>query len=140
SDRHAVAGVAAARDVGHVRQRVELVGLVVELAEVDVQKRADTKMIEQKRMIVVLKANVPAGSPDIARIVTLAESFPGIRTEVHRIEGTTRALTEIYLIGPTHAVPTTPFEEFEAVEKVVRITQRYRSIGRHDSAGLESVG
>jgi 3-deoxy-7-phosphoheptulonate synthase len=48
-------------------------------------------------------------------------------------------LTEIYLLGSTHAVPSAPFEEFDCVEKVVRITQKFRSIGRHDTS-LEPVG
>lgn len=90
-------------------------------------------------MIIVLRPDIPSDSPELARIVGLAHSFPGISTEVHRTEGAARALTEIYLLGPTHAVPTRPFEEHEAVEKVVRITQKYRFIGRHGE-GLLSVG
>jgi 3-deoxy-7-phosphoheptulonate synthase len=90
-------------------------------------------------MIIVMKADLQPDSPEIARVLTTARSFPGITTQVHRVEGATRSLTEIYLLGPTHAVPTAPFEEFEGVEKVVRITQRYRFIGRHD-ASLESMG
>src|SRR5688572_243093 len=90
-------------------------------------------------MIIVMRADLPADSPELERVVALARGFPGIQTEVHRIQGTTRSLTEVYLLGPTHAVPSTPFEEFESVEKVVRITQKYRFIGRHDP-GLQSVG
>jgi 3-deoxy-7-phosphoheptulonate synthase len=90
-------------------------------------------------MIIVLKPDIPADDPELARLLELAGSFPGITTEVHRIQGQTRALTEVYLLGPTHVVPTKPFEESDAVEKVVRITQRYRFIGRHD-AGLDAVG
>lgn len=90
-------------------------------------------------MIIVLKPDVPADAPELARLLELARSFPGIATEVHRIQGQTRALTEVYLLGPTHVVPTKPFEESDAVEKVVRITQKYRFIGRHDP-GLDAVG
>ena len=85
-------------------------------------------------MIIVLKADVAEGSPEVARIVALAEGYPGIQTRVHRIQGTGRSLTEIYLLGPTGVVPSGPFEEFESVEKVVRITQKFRAIGRHDGA------
>jgi len=90
-------------------------------------------------MIIVMRADLAAESPDLERVVALARTFPGITTEVRRIQGTGRSVTEVYLLGPTHVVPSTPFEEFESVEKVVRITQRYRFIGRHD-AGLEAVG
>jgi 3-deoxy-7-phosphoheptulonate synthase len=90
-------------------------------------------------MIIVLKPDLPSDSPELQRILDLARSFPGISTDVHRVEGKTRSLTEVYLLGPTHAVPTQPFEENEVVEKVVRITQKFRFIGRHD-AGLDAVG
>jgi 3-deoxy-7-phosphoheptulonate synthase len=90
-------------------------------------------------VIIVMKADLKADSPELERLVTLARSYPGISTQIHRIEGASRSLTEVYLLGPTHAVPTTPFEEFDSVEKVVRITQKYRFIGRH-GAGLEPVG
>jgi 3-deoxy-7-phosphoheptulonate synthase len=90
-------------------------------------------------MIIVMKADLPPDSPELKQVLSLAESFPGITTQVHRIQGATRSLTEIYLVGATGVVPSAPFEEFECVEKVVRITQRFRSIGRHDG-GLEAVG
>jgi 3-deoxy-7-phosphoheptulonate synthase len=86
-----------------------------------------------------MKADVAVDSPELRRVITLAESHPGIRTQVHRIQGATRSVTEVYLLGPTGVVPSGPFEEFESVEKVVRVTQSFRAIGRHD-AGLEAVG
>jgi 3-deoxy-7-phosphoheptulonate synthase len=86
-----------------------------------------------------MKADLPPESPELKQVLSLAASFPGVSTQVHRIQGATRSLTEIYLLGPTGVVPSAPFEEFECVEKVVRITQRFRSIGRHDG-GMEAVG
>lgn len=90
-------------------------------------------------MIIVMKADVAADSPDLKRVIALAESYPGISTQLHRIQGATRSVTEVYLLGPTGVVPSAPFEEFESVEKVVRVTQSFRAIGRHDG-GLEAVG
>ena len=90
-------------------------------------------------MIIVLKADVKPGSPEVARVVALAEGFPGVRTEVHEIQGATRSLTEIYLLGSTGVIPSGPFEEFECVEKVVRVTEKFRAIGRHGGV-LEAVG
>ncbi len=86
-----------------------------------------------------MKADVAAESPDLKRVIALAESYPGITTQLHRIQGATRSVTEVYLLGPTGVVPSAPFEEFESVEKVVRVTQSFRAIGRHDG-GLEAVG
>ena len=86
-----------------------------------------------------MRADLPPDSPEVNQIVALAQSYPGVSTQVHVIQGATRSLTEVYLLGPTHAVPTTPFEEFECVEKVVRITEKFRAIGRHGGQ-LEAVG
>jgi 3-deoxy-7-phosphoheptulonate synthase len=90
-------------------------------------------------VIIVMKADVAADSPDLKRVIALAESYPGITTQLHRIQGASRSVTEVYLLGPTGVVPSAPFEEFESVEKVVRVTQSFRAIGRHDG-GLEAVG
>jgi 3-deoxy-7-phosphoheptulonate synthase len=90
-------------------------------------------------MIIVLKADARPESPEVRRLISLAESYPEVRTEVHQIQGATRSLTEIYLLGSTGVIPTEPFEKFACVEKVVRITERFRAIGRH-GGGLEAVG
>jgi 3-deoxy-7-phosphoheptulonate synthase len=90
-------------------------------------------------MIIVMKADIEAGSPELQRVVELAESYPEVRTEVHEIQGATRTLTELYLLGSTGVIPTEPFEEFACVERVVRITEKFRSIGRH-GGGLDAVG
>ena len=90
-------------------------------------------------MIIVLKADVKAEAPDVRRLVEFAESYPGVRTELHQIQGATRTLSELYLLGSTGVIPTEPFEEFACVERVVRITEKFRSIGRHGGA-LEAVG
>ncbi len=90
-------------------------------------------------MIIVMKADTQPDSPALARVIAMAEGYPGITTQVHRIEGATRSVTEVYLLGPTGVVPTEPFEEFAEVERVVRVTEKFRSIGSH-GGGLEAVG
>ena len=90
-------------------------------------------------MIIVMKADTQPDSPELARVIQMAEGYPGITTQIHRIEGATRSVTEVYLLGPTGVVPTEPFEEFTEVERVVRVTEKFRSIGRH-GGGLEAVG
>ena len=90
-------------------------------------------------MIIVLKADVEADAPEVKRLVEFAESHPGVHTELHQIQGATRSLSELYLLGSTGVIPTEPFEEFTCVERVVRITEKFRSIGRH-GGGLEAMG
>lgn len=90
-------------------------------------------------MIIVLRADVPAASREVARVIELAEGFPGIKTSIHRIQGASRSVTEVYLLGETGVVPSAPFEQLECVDKVVRVTQTFRAIGRHGGA-LDAVG
>ena len=90
-------------------------------------------------MIIVLKADVEADSPEARRLIESAESYPDVQTQVHRIQGANRSVTEIYLLGQTGVIPTEPFQEFACVERVVRVTERYRSIGRHQG-GVDAVG
>lgn len=90
-------------------------------------------------MIIVMKAEVGPDSPEVERVVRLAESYPGVQTRMHQITGATRSVVEVYLIGPTGVIPTEPFEEVAGVEKVVRVTEKFRTIGRHEG-GLDAVG
>ncbi|MBW2314263.1 MAG: 3-deoxy-7-phosphoheptulonate synthase [Deltaproteobacteria bacterium] len=90
-------------------------------------------------MIIVMKADTQPDSPELAQVIQMAEGYPGVSTQIHRIEGATRSVTEIYLLGSTGVVPIEPFEEFTSVERVVRVTEKFRSIGRH-GVGLEAHG
>ena len=90
-------------------------------------------------MIIVMKAEFGPDSPETRLVIRTAERYADIHTELHVIEGATRTLTEIYLLGPTTAISSEPFEEMAAVEKVIRIRERYRTIGRHEGQS-ESVG
>jgi len=83
-------------------------------------------------MIILMKPNLLPESPEVAQVVRMAESYPDIRTEVRKIQGTTRVLTEVYLLGPTAGVPEGPFNEFPGVEKVIRVREKYRAIARHE--------
>src|SRR5262245_60030073 len=100
---------------------------------------ADPWPARLRPMILVMKSDLPRESEELERVVALAESFTGIRAQVHVIQGATRSLTEVHLHGSTGVIPTKPFEEFEGVEKVVRITEKFRAIGRHDGQ-LAAVG
>jgi 3-deoxy-7-phosphoheptulonate synthase len=90
-------------------------------------------------VIVILKPDTPKESPQIKQILDLAARFPGISAQLHVVEGSTRSLIEVYLIGPTTTVPTEPFEELDVVERVVRVSEKYRLIGRH-KGGAFAVG
>jgi 3-deoxy-7-phosphoheptulonate synthase len=90
-------------------------------------------------MIIVMKSDILPESPEVAQVIKVAERYPDVRAEVRKIQGATRVLTEIYLLGSTSTIPQEPFEEFQAVEKVIRIRERYRAIGRHEGQA-EAIG
>ena len=90
-------------------------------------------------MIIVMKDDVLPDSPEVAEILRMAARYPDVSTEVRAIQGATRSVTEVYLLGSTGTVPPAQFEEFPAVEKVVRVRASYRAIGRHDDQA-EALG
>jgi 3-deoxy-7-phosphoheptulonate synthase len=90
-------------------------------------------------MIIVMKADILPESPEVAQVIRMAERYPNVQAVARKIQGATRVLTEVYLLGSTASIPQEPFEEFSAVEKVIRIRERYRSIGRH-AGQAEALG
>ncbi len=90
-------------------------------------------------MIIVMRADVGPDSEEVARVARVAAQHDDIKTEVRAITGATRLLTEVYLLGPTTAVSTGAFEGLPGVEKVIRVKERFRSVGRHQGQA-ERVG
>jgi 3-deoxy-7-phosphoheptulonate synthase len=90
-------------------------------------------------VIIILKPDVLKDSEEVRQLLAVAARYPGVSAQVREITGATRTLTEVYLIGSTKVVPTEPFAEFEIVERVVRVSEKYRMIGRHQGQ-VEAVG
>ena len=82
-------------------------------------------------MIVILKANVADKSPEYRQVIDYLASKPNIKTRVHQEIGAQQTLTEIYLIGETATLDKTEIESFPAVDRVVRVSEEYRILGRH---------
>jgi 3-deoxy-7-phosphoheptulonate synthase len=90
-------------------------------------------------MIIFLKPDIDPGGPQVQEIVTIAERHQGVTARIHRYQGAGRLLVEVHLLGSTQAVPQADFEGLDVVERVVRIREKYRAIGRHDDR-QEAVG
>lgn len=88
-------------------------------------------------MIIVMREDVGPDSDEVRRLVRQAVSYPDIKTEIRCMQGITRPLVEVHLLGPTVQLPGKAFE-LPGVERVIRIREKYRSIGRHGSA--DAVG
>ncbi len=90
-------------------------------------------------MIIILKPDVDPGGPEMNKIVEYVSQFPDVKTRISGIRGASRVVTEIYLIGSTHDIPTEVIERMPGVEKVVRVSSKYRQIGRHGGQ-LDQIG
>ena len=90
-------------------------------------------------MIILLKPDVAQGSPEFEEVMRHLRIYPGVSTRTHAERGQTRSVIEIHLIGNTADIPKEPIEELPAVQQVVRVSDRYRLIGRHKGQ-VQSVG
>ena len=90
-------------------------------------------------MIIILRPDVAADGPEVASLLARASRFPSVTTKVFTHRGETHSLTEVHLIGETKVVPTEAFAELPFVVRVVRVSEKYRMIGRHRGQ-IEGVG
>lgn len=90
-------------------------------------------------MIIIMKPEIDPNGPETHQVLEFLRQFPEIKTRMSGVRGTMRTVTEIYLIGPTHNVPQEPIERMPGVERVVRISSKYRQIGRHGGQ-VEELG
>ncbi len=95
-------------------------------------------------MIIILKPDVDPQGPEVKQILDYIAQFPEVKTRASGIRGTHRVVTEIYLIGSTHNIPIKVLQHMPGVERVVRVSSKYRQIGRHggqlDELGFEYNG
>jgi 3-deoxy-7-phosphoheptulonate synthase len=82
-------------------------------------------------MILILEPNTRPESTDYQILVGQLERLPGIQYRVHREVGTEVTLTELYLIGNTGTLTIEEMQVLPCVEKVVRVSEAYRVLGRH---------
>jgi 3-deoxy-7-phosphoheptulonate synthase len=82
-------------------------------------------------MILILGSNVSEQVPEYQQLLAHLASLPGIQTRVHVERGAEKTLTEIYLIGNTKALEIEDMQSLPCVERVVRVSEEYRILGRH---------
>jgi 3-deoxy-7-phosphoheptulonate synthase len=90
-------------------------------------------------MILILKPEVSETSPEIQTILNAISTYGGVTARLHVERGQSRSLIEVHLIGNTAAVPTEQMELLPGVQQAVRVSDRYRLIGRHKGQ-IGSVG
>ncbi len=82
-------------------------------------------------MILILSSNTDQQGTNYRQLMDHLGRLPGISTRVHVERGSEQTLTEIYLIGNTKALEIEDMQNLPCVERVVRVSEEYRILGRH---------
>jgi len=82
-------------------------------------------------MILILNPEIDKHSEEFTRLMSHLKTLPEIQVRVHEERGTEQVLTEIYLVGNTMALDIDDIAALPGVERVVRISEEYRILGRH---------
>ena len=95
-------------------------------------------------MLVILQPDIRTESPEFDQTLKFLNQIPDVRVKLHEVQGTEQTLTEIYLIGNTKALSTEDIQSLPGVERVIRISEEYRILGRHQderrASGFEYNG
>ncbi len=82
-------------------------------------------------MILILHPNTNRDGADYRALMEHLARLPNIQHRVHDVTGAQQVLTEIYLIGDTGSLQIEDMQALPCVERVVRISEEYRILGRH---------
>ncbi|HHW77702.1 MAG TPA: 3-deoxy-7-phosphoheptulonate synthase [Xanthomonadaceae bacterium] len=82
-------------------------------------------------MIVILDPRITEHSEEYRLTLDYLSRLPGIAARVHKVQGAQQVLTEIYLIGDTKTLSAEDIHALPGVERVIRVSEEYRILGRH---------
>lgn len=82
-------------------------------------------------MIVILNSSVTENSKDYQLTLDYLSRLPGVAARIHKVQGAEQTLTEIYLIGDTSKLFSEDIHALPGVERVIRVSEEYRILGRH---------
>ncbi|MCG6900521.1 MAG: 3-deoxy-7-phosphoheptulonate synthase [Gammaproteobacteria bacterium] len=82
-------------------------------------------------MILILHADTDKNGEDYRLLMDFLSNLNNIQARVHDEAGAQQVLTEIYLVGDTAALSSEEMQSFTCVERVVRVSEEYRILGRH---------
>ncbi|HEX8720202.1 MAG TPA: hypothetical protein VF736_06150 [Pyrinomonadaceae bacterium] len=86
-------------------------------------------------MILILEPNVAEGGETFRLLLEHLARLPGIELRVHHEKGAEQTLTEVYLIGKTACLSAADMRALPGVSHVVRVSEEYRVLGRHQDDG-----
>jgi len=82
-------------------------------------------------MILILTPDIQDTDPEYKQLIEHLNKLPDIQMRTHKEKGNIQTLTEIYLIGNTSVLDIDDIKQLPCVERVVRISEEYRILGRH---------
>ena len=82
-------------------------------------------------MILILSPDTRTDSEEFRQLEVYLDRIPNVRHRIHQETGEQQLLTEVYLIGDTASVSVDDISNLPAVERVVRVSEEYRVLGRH---------
>lgn len=82
-------------------------------------------------MILILHPNADKSSADYKSLIEQLDHLEAVDYRVHQVKGAQQVLTEIYLLGDTASLSLGEMQGLPCVERVVRISEAYRILGRH---------
>ncbi len=95
-------------------------------------------------MIIILTPDVAEDGPEAREVLAVAARYPVVTAKVHAYRGAQHSVVEVHLVGDDSAIPEEPFRQLACVVQVVRVSEKYRLIGRHggklDAIGFEYRG
>jgi 3-deoxy-7-phosphoheptulonate synthase len=89
-------------------------------------------------MLAILRPDIDEDSPEYKQTWEALQNLPGIELNVRTIQGEEHKLTEVYLLGNTQTLELDQIDALPAVERVVRISQAYRVLGRQGDQQRET--
>lgn len=85
-------------------------------------------------MLLILHPDTTKDSDAYRHTMGFLDNLDNVEVRVHEVSGRHQTLTEVYLIGDTKALDADAITALPAVERVIRISDDYRILGRHRDA------
>ena len=82
-------------------------------------------------MILILHPDTDKDGAEYRQLMDFLSNLHNIQSRVHDEKGSLQVLTEIYLVGDTASLVVDEMESLPCVERVVRVSEEYRVLGRH---------
>lgn len=82
-------------------------------------------------MLLILHPDIDNQSDAYKETLKYLQALPSVTVKEHVVQGQQQRLTELYLLGETKPLDAEEIEALPAVERVIRISEEYRILGRH---------